>query len=366
MGIIVRGLQKAFAGGSRRQGVKAVDDLSLEVGDGELLVILGPSGSGKTTLLRCIAGLERADAGEIIIDGKTVYSSEKKIWVPAERRGVSMVFQSYALWPHMTVFNNVAYPLKTLGMPKAQLKERVASALEMVGCGHLSQRHPNEISGGQQQRVAVARAIVGGTRVVLFDEPLSAVDARVREDLRHELVALQHDLGFASVYITHDQTEAMAIGHRVAVLSDGRIQQLAEPRELYGRPVSTDVASFMGATNQFSGSITRPAGALLVECGFGAVEVERDAVPVDSKEATLIIRPEHWRISNGKPSAPSNVWPATIDSSIFLGYATEYRARLEGGQSVMVRSDDREPHSGKVWLHVPPAAVYVVGSTKAP
>jgi len=359
MSILVRGLQKSFS--SRRQGVKAVDDLSLEVEDGELLVILGPSGSGKTTLLRCIAGLERADAGTIVIDGRTVYSSEERIWVPPERRGVSMVFQSYALWPHMTVFANIAYPLRTRGTPKQQVRERVMTALEMVGCGHLAQRHPNEISGGQQQRVAVARAIVGGARVVLFDEPLSAVDARVREDLRHELVALQRDLGFASVYITHDQTEAMAIGHRVAVLADGTIKQLARPRELYGRPVSTEVASFMGATNQFSGPVVRrPAGTWTVRSELGPVTVSPDDAPSGDADATLIIRPEHWRITATRPATDDNVWPAVIESSVFLGYCTEYRVRVADDRTVTVRSDDPAPLEGDVWLHVPPSGVRVV------
>ncbi|MES2171662.1 MAG: ABC transporter ATP-binding protein, partial [Actinomycetota bacterium] len=359
MGIIVRGLQKEFGANRGRSDVKAVDDLSLEVEDGELLVILGPSGSGKTTLLRCIAGLERADSGEIEVDGKIVFSSEKKIWVPPERRGVSMVFQSYALWPHMTVFNNVRYPLKVMGVPKAEAAVRVQRVLDMVGCGHLADRHPGEISGGQQQRIAVARAIVGGARVVLFDEPLSAVDARVREDLRRELVELQRELGFASVYITHDQTEAMAIGHRVAVLSGGKILQISSPRELYSRPTSSDVAQFMGATNAFEGTVTssKTAGNLIVASPIGAVEAASEATVAVGSTATVIFRPEYVRLSAARPAEAANVWFGSVESSLFLGHATEYRVLVGTDQTLIVRSTDQDVLDGEVWLHVPPADV---------
>jgi ABC-type Fe3+/spermidine/putrescine transport system ATPase subunit len=240
----------------------------------------------------------------------------------------------------------------------------VAATLDMVSCGELTHRHPNEISGGQQQRVAVARAIVGGSRVVLFDEPLSAVDARVREELRHELVSLQRTLGFASVYITHDQTEAMAIGHRVAVLAEGTIIQLAEPRELYRQPASTEVAQFMGATNQFGGTISDAGdGSWVVETQIGTVAAASSGEPrPGGPTATVIIRPEYWRISAAKPDSATNVWPALIESSLFLGYCTEYRARLGNGHLVTVRSDALTPLRGSAWLHVAPADVRVVAA----
>lgn len=364
MGIIVRGLQKEFGATRGQSEVKAVDDLSLEVEDGELLVILGPSGSGKTTLLRCIAGLERAEAGEIEVDGQTVFSSEKKIWVPPERRGVSMVFQSYALWPHMTIFNNVRYPLKVMGLKKAEAAERVQRALDMVGCGHLTNRHPSEISGGQQQRVAVARAIVGGARAVLFDEPLSAVDARVREDLRRELVELQQELGFASVYITHDQTEAMAIGHRVAVLSAGKILQLSSPRELYRQPATSDVAQFMGATNAFQGAVTSSTtqGNVMVASPIGAVEAASDPGIPAGQTATVIFRPEYVRLTTTRPEATTNVWSGLVESSLFLGYSTEYHVRINDSHTVTVRSSDQDVLDGEVWLHVQPTDVRFTAS----
>ncbi len=365
MRIVVRDLCKTFRDG-RGQVVRAVDHLSLEVDDGELLVILGPSGSGKTTLLRCIAGLERADSGEITVDGRVVYSSERTAWVPPEQRGISMVFQTYALWPHMTAFENVAYPLRTKGAPARAIQERVATALELVGCGSLEGRHPSELSGGQQQRVAIARAIVGGSRVVLFDEPLSSVDARVREELRSELVTLQGELGFSSVYITHDQTEAMVIGHRVAVLSDGRIAQIAPPRELYGFPVSADVAEFMGATNQFPGTVvSRDDQSWRVRTEFGqfvAARTPRD--PEEAATVNLIVRPEDFRLLRAAPGEPAaNSWECSVQRSMFLGFCTEYVLRVNG-QVVTARCAEKAvvADGAAAWLTVAPSDVCVVAA----
>jgi iron(III) transport system ATP-binding protein len=364
--VVVRGLHKTFRSG-RGHAVKAVDDLSIEVDDRELLVILGPSGSGKTTLLRCIAGLERADSGEITVDGRLVYSSERNVWVPPERRGISMVFQSYALWPHLTTFDNVAYPLRARRASAGVIRERVASALKLVGCAGLESRHPSELSGGQQQRVAVARAVVGGSRVVLFDEPLSSVDARVREELRHELVTLQEELGFSAVYITHDQTEAMAIGHRVAVLADGRIEQIAPPRELYDEPASSYVAEFVGVSNRFDGVVESTEGQrITVRTEIGPMISARAAAGfAPGARTTLVFRPEHCRIALAA-GAPQdlNAWQVTVADSLFLGYWTEYRVRV-GASTLLVRTSDRVPmeNGSTAWLTVDPLSVLAVAAS---
>lgn len=363
MRIKVENLTKVFKP-LRAEAVRAVDGVSIDVGDSEFLVILGPSGSGKTTLLRCIAGLERADEGEIFIDGKLVFSAAKGVWVPPERRGVNMVFQSYALWPHMTVADNVAYPLKTRRVRGAQLHAEVERVLTLVGCGGLGRRYPSQLSGGQQQRVAVARAIVGGNKVVLFDEPLSAVDARVRDELRRELVNVQRELEFASVYITHDQTEASMMGHRVAVMSDGKIRRVAPPREIYEDPNSLFVAEFMGATNRFrpvnGAHRSAEEGHVRLALDFGEIEAIT-GLDLDAHSGVVaIFRPERCRISIERPSE-GNVWECVVEESNFLGFCTEYQVRVKDSL-VIVRSMARNVlgEGTRAWLAIDPADVHIV------
>jgi iron(III) transport system ATP-binding protein len=364
MRIQVKNLTKVFKP-RRGEAVRAVDNMSIDVDDAEFLVILGPSGSGKTTLLRCIAGLERADEGEISIDGKLVFSSEKRVWVPPERRNVKMVFQSYALWPHMTVFENVAYPLRTARVRGETVRTEVLKALELVGCGGLDRRYPGQLSGGQQQRVAVARSIVGGSSVVLFDEPLSAVDARVREELRRELVRLQKELGFASVYITHDQTEAAMMGHRVAVLADGKLLRIAAPRELYDSPNSVFVAEFMGAANRFDpvGEVSKASeDRVRVPLVFGEIEAAYHANGSAPDNVVVILRPERCRITPATPpTGHGNIWEAEIEEAMFLGFCTEYLVRA-GDASLYVRSMERRTYEegAKVWLSIEPDDVHLV------
>lgn len=365
MRIQVKNLTKVFKP-RRGESVHAVDSVSIDVDDAEFLIILGPSGSGKTTLLRCIAGLERADEGEIYIDGRLVFSADKRVWVPPDRRGLNMVFQSYALWPHMSVFDNVAYPLRTKRMRGKAVTEEVERALSLVGCGGLEQRYPGQLSGGQQQRVAVARSIVGGNSVVLFDEPLSAVDARVREELRHELVRLQKELGFASVYITHDQTEASMMGHRVAVLANGRIRQIASPREVYERPNSIFVAEFMGAANRFEAASSQVEktddGFVRVPLAFGKIDGRPSLELNGSSDVVVIFRPERCRVTRERPLAGSvNVWECTVDQSLFLGFCTEYQIQVDGVR-VLVRSMERNTMREKTtaWLSVDPDDVLVI------
>ncbi len=339
MKLAIEALSKTFTAG-RGDSVRAVDDLTLEVDEGQFLVVLGPSGSGKTTLLRCIAGLERPDSGEIRIDGRTVYSAHRRVWVPPERRNISMVFQSYALWPHRTVFNNVAYPLRARGFPKGDIPAAVARALETVGCGPLAHRYPSQLSGGQQQRVALARAIVGGSRMILFDEPLSSVDSRVREELRGELGELQRRLRFSAVYITHDQTEAVLLADQLAIFASGRIVQLGPPREVYAHPTTEYAAQFLGAANRYAGTVRSTSGsAVEVDTEIGRLVAYADPAATPGRKVAVIIRPEHCLIQAGKPPAPGpNLREVTVDRSRFLGYCNEYRIRFDGGPAMEIKS----------------------------
>src|SRR5690606_21791699 len=255
--VAITGLHKRFRRGDGSV-VRAIDDVTLSVGRGELVVLLGPSGCGKTTLLRSIAGLEQPDSGEITVSGTTQYSSERGLDVPPERRNISMIFQSYALWPHMTVFDNVAYPLQSRRSrrpAKDELRRRVREALTLVGVPELERQYHSQMSGGQQQRVALARALVSNDEVVLFDEPLSNVDAKVREQLRLELLAMQRSLGFSAVCGTHDQAAAMELAHRIAVIDTGRVAQIGTPQEIYLRPATRYVANFIGASNEVVGRV---------------------------------------------------------------------------------------------------------------
>lgn len=308
----------------------AIDGVSLDVAPGEFVVLLGPSGCGKTTLLRTIAGLERADAGEIDIHGRTVFSDTRRIEMPPEKRNLSMIFQSYALWPHLTVFDNIAYPLRSRGqrLSKAEIGEKVRRIMGMVGIDELGRQYPNQLSGGQQQRVALARALVDGGDLVLFDEPLSNVDAKVRETLRRELLEMQRTLGFAAVYVTHDQNEAMELAHRVAVMGGGRVQQLGAPADIYSRPTSRYVANFIGTTNEIPATVRSIDGDSVVldtETGqaVGVVAVEEIAA---GDEVVACFRPEYAAV--GDRSGEGNVWPAVVERVLFLGAMTETVLRL--------------------------------------
>jgi iron(III) transport system ATP-binding protein len=251
-GVALRRVRKRFAAKDARKDVVAIDDLDLDIGDGELLVLLGPSGCGKTTTLRCIAGLERPDSGVITFGQRTVYDGARRVDTRPSRRDIGMVFQSYALWPHMTVAKNVAYPLRARRVPRADVDHRVTAALELVGCGALAGRLPAQLSGGQQQRVALARALVAEPAVVLFDEPLSNLDARLRDQVRNEVHALHRRLGFTGVYVTHDHSEAIAIADRVVIMCAGRIEQIDRPSEVFLNPTSDYVADFVGFVNSIA------------------------------------------------------------------------------------------------------------------
>lgn len=324
---------------TRHGDVSALGGVSLEVTEGEIMVLLGPSGCGKTTLLRCVAGLETPSSGQISIDGNSVYSSNEGIDVLTEHRKLAMVFQSYALWPHMTVEENVSYPLKTAKVNKAETKDRVRSVLSTVGLDRFIANYPSQLSGGQQQRVALARALVANQGLVLFDEPLSNLDAKVRERLRDELLSLQQKLNFTSLYVTHDRTEATALGHRIAVMEEGAIAQLGSPTEIYNQPQSPYVADFVGSANKLIGQcssvrdgeveIITPVGHVRGATLEGDYEVGQ---PVQ-----IMFRPEHCRLVENTVGA--NVISGEIARSVFLGSHIEYSVAV-GEEEVVVGTMD--------------------------
>ncbi len=309
-----------------------------------MLVLLGPSGCGKTTLLRSLAGLEDPDSGEIVIDGRVVYSAEQRIDMPPEKRGVSFVFQSYALWPHMTVMSNVMYPVRASKIGRREARARAQEALELVGCGLLGARYPAELSGGQQQRVALARAIVAQQSLVFFDEPLSNIDAKVREKLRFELLNVRDAVGFAGVYVTHDQDEAMILGDRIAVMNGGRILQVGAPREVYDRPASRWIADFIGVANFIDGEVVGVSG--------GEVEIRAPWCTVIAGRATASLsvgdrvaaffRPEWARlVQDGMPEG--NYWNCTVLHTIYVGDRTEVILEAEGHRFVVVSPTAHTP-----------------------
>src|SRR5499426_1796585 len=242
--------------------IRAAEEVSFEVPAGKLFTLLGPSGCGKTTTLRSIAGLERPSAGEISVGGTVIYSSRKNVFIPPNRRGLGMVFQSYAIWPHMTVFENAAFPLQVSkkSIPKKSIQERVHRVLKVVALDEMADREATKLSGGQQQRLALARALVMEPPLLLLDEPLSNLDAKLRDRMRTELKRLQRELGITTVYVTHDQSEALALSHQIAVMNGGRIEQVGSPREVYERPCNRFVADFIGTTNFIDAQVIEETG----------------------------------------------------------------------------------------------------------
>ena len=325
--------------------VPAVRGVSFTVNPGEQLTLLGPSGCGKTTTLRAIAGLEQPSAGEIRIGGAPVYSSAERVNIPAEKRGLSMVFQSYAIWPHMTVFENVAYGLRVRRESKAAIAEKVDRALDMVQMRPYRDRGASQLSGGQQQRVALARAFVFSPAVLLFDEPLSNLDAKLRGDMRIELRELQHRLGITSVYVTHDLEEALAMSDRIIVMRDGVIEQIGNPDEIYNLPRNAFVADFVGSANLISGrhkpdldtdglvAIETPSGGIVYGTANGR--------PVGN-DVTVSVRTVHLRVSVDKPPTVRNVWPVQVERSVFQGDFTQVHV-LWGNQRLVIRSAAMEP-----------------------
>jgi len=352
--------------GKRFGDLRAVADLSLSVRQGEILALLGPSGCGKTTTLRMVAGLEDPTEGEIFYDGRIVASASDSRFVPPNKRNMGIVFQSYALWPHMTVFANVAHPLKLRGRPKAEIRQRVASILDTVGMAGFEDRPVPELSGGQQQRVALARAIVYEPRMLLLDEPFSNLDTQLRTQMRLELRTIQRNLGMTTLFVTHDQVEALSFADRIAVLHQGRLMQVGTPQEVYRTPASKTVRDFLGRVISFSGGVTsigkRDASINIPGLGGNSLIVSTSANNIaEGSEVELSIRPEDIEVdpgSNATATAANNRVQATIKTLLFLGDCWE--GVLQAGQeSILLHL----PHTvswtegQQVALFFPPAAL---------
>jgi iron(III) transport system ATP-binding protein len=305
----------------RFKDVVAINRIQLEVSQGELLTLLGPSGCGKTTTLRCIAGLEKPDEGDIVIDGKPMLSQG---FVQPSKRGIGMVFQNYAVWPHMKVFNNVVYGLKLKKMSKQSINEKGQQVLKLVGLDGLENRYPSQLSGGQQQRVALARALVGNPKVLLLDEPLSNLDAKLREELRFEIKSLVKRMGITSVYVTHDQAEAMVISDRIAVMDSGNVVQVGTAREIYEKPANKFVADFIGTMNFMSGKVVEvlPDDGVHVRTEFSdkiLCTAPGNAATSAGDEVYASIRPEDVEIFTDPPQARENLMKGTIAHKAYLG-----------------------------------------------
>jgi iron(III) transport system ATP-binding protein len=312
--VSIRRLSKRFGG---KTPTTAIDDLELEIEPGEFLVLLGPSGCGKTTTLRCIAGLETAEEGSIGFGDRTVFDANKRINIPPNKRNIGMVFQSYALWPHMTVRKNISYPLRTRKIRGAQANEWVEEVAALVDTTPLLDRYPSQLSGGQQQRIALARGLVARPELVLFDEPLSNLDARLRDQVRSEIHELHGRLGFTAVYVTHDQVEALALGDRLAIMNAGRIEQLATPEQTFEEPASEYVAGFIGMANRLV--FERRDGSWTLD--GEPVEGDLDALAGPSRTITARTRAEDIRLVPADEAAPSGSlsFPGTLVDSEFGG-----------------------------------------------
>ena len=337
-------------------GVIAVDNVSLDIAQNEFFALLGPSGCGKTTLLRVISGLDTPTEGQIFIGG------EDMAYTPPNKRPTNMVFQSYAVFPHMTVSDNVAYGLRVVGTPADEVTRRVKEGLEMVKLSHLADRKPDQMSGGQRQRVALARALVKRPKVLLLDEPLSALDAKLREDMRLELTRLQETVGITFIIVTHDQDEALSMASRIAVMEKGAIQQIATPSELYEQPANRFVADFIGKVNLLDASIIGQKGKT-VSCdakGIGKFDVKSEKTC--GATATIAIRPEKLKISTAEPKGAKLVKAkVTIRDVAYYGDTSHVVADTSTGQplEINVQNDSREGGAGvsrgqKVWVHWQP------------
>ena len=337
---------------------------SFEVSEGELFTLLGPSGCGKTTTLRSIAGLEEPDAGRIEIGNAVVFDSDARISMPMYERDIGMVFQSYAIWPHLTVFENAAYPLKVnrrQRFSRSTIEKKVKDVLDIVGMGEYIFRPSTQLSGGQQQRLALARALTREPSLLLLDEPLSNLDAQLREQMRVELKSLQRNSGVTSIYVTHDQSEALAISDRIAVMNQGKIIQIGPPEEIYQRPNSEFVANFIGKTNLFTGEVTGGAtadGYQLVKLGIGQIRCLFTADAPAGSTVSFVIRPENVKISlpHEADEGDTNCVAGCIVSRTYLGEIVEYDVRVSDGKEAIVRvPPERSLKPGdNVKLHLPP------------
>jgi len=351
----LEGLWKTY----RNATEAAVKGLDLEIHDGEIVTLLGPSGCGKTTTLRLVAGLETADAGTILFGDRVIVDPARGISLPPDKRHVGMVFQSYAIWPHMTVEQNVAFPLKAQKkIPASAMKAKVDRALELVGMDGYQKRPAPLLSGGQQQRVALARALVAEPSVLLLDEPFSNLDAKLREQMRVEVKLLQKRVGVAVLFVTHDQTEALGLSDRIAVMKLGVIQQFGSPRRLYEQPANEFVRDFVGKTILFRGTIVSrddDGVAVRLDGAQGGAIRALDTAGTGAKPGDAIcvaIRPEDLDVTPATGEAPSGALTGLAEASLFVGERVEYQVRIEGQGTILIYGDrhDRARAGARAWL----------------
>src|SRR5882757_7066929 len=357
------GLVKSFT--SHGEVVQAVKGVDMKIAEGEFFSMLGPSGCGKTTTMRMIAGFDEPTEGEIFLQGKNV------VGVPPNKRDVNMVFQSYALFPHMSVLENVAFGLRRKGVSKADAARRAGEMLEIVDLKGREKRRPRELSGGQQQRVALARALVNRPRALLLDEPLAALDLKLRQAMQVELKRIQREVGINFVFVTHDQGEALTMSDRIAVMSNGVVEQLGTAREIYERPATKFVASFIGTSNLFAGTVREVSeGTAVITAGAD----ERILVPVQGGQCTaggeleLTVRPEKMRISTAPPHDSDCAVRGVVLEVVYLGTSTNYNVKTSTGADVTVftqnatSADDVAVRGDSVWLSWEPRHSYAIGA----
>jgi iron(III) transport system ATP-binding protein len=340
--------------------VKAAQNVSINVPEGHLFTLLGPSGCGKTTTLRSIAGLERPKSGDISVGDTVVYSSRRNVFVPPNQRGFGMVFQSYAIWPHMDVFTNTAFPLQVgkIRYSRDQIEAKVMRVLKAVQLDHLRDREATKLSGGQQQRLALARALVMEPKLLLLDEPLSNLDAKLRELMRFELKRLQRELRITTIYVTHDQSEALALSHQIAVMNQGHIQQIGSPREIYERPQNQFVADFVGSTNFIDGTVVSresEEGYYVIETEIGKLRSHSVEPVAPGDKVVLSVRPEDVELTETRPDAV-NSWHAMVDQKVFLGEAMDFRVKIND-RVLLSRTHPsvRTPIGQQVWARIEPS-----------
>jgi len=346
--LVIEGLTKWFGGKA------AVDAVSLSIDDGEFVSLLGPSGCGKSTTLQLIAGFEQADAGRILFDGEDVAP------LPPERRDLGMVFQSYALFPHMTVAQNLAFGLEMRRVGKVEIRKRVDRALEMVRLSEMADRFPRALSGGQQQRVALGRALIIEPRILLLDEPLANLDAKLRDEMREFIVGLQRRVGITTIFVTHDQSEAMTMSDRVVVMFDGRVAQSGAPREIYERPAGMEVANFIGQANFLPATIVADEGRLMARTVLGVRELLPGTGLEPGGTVSVLIRPEALTLAGADDAG---VVQATVDSISYSGNFTLYRVRLPRGEMVNIQAPGpgRQARGDAVGLRLALAPLWPIG-----
>lgn len=338
---------------------RAVDNFSLSVEEGEFVALVGPSGCGKTTTLRCIAGFIPVDGGEIVLNDRVI--SSNKFMMPPESRNMAMVFQSYAVWPHKTVFKNISFGLELRKRPKSEIRDRVMESLELTKLKGFEKRFPNELSGGQQQRVSLARGLVVEPEILLLDEPLSNLDATLREEMRFDLREIQQKLKITSIYVTHDQAEAMVIADRIVVLKDGKIEQIGNGKSIYHYPESRFVASFVGTSNLLIGSIQEIKGtSFIIKFDTGIVmkinQMESGSMPSEDARVTISIRPESIEIESDKMEKSDNIYNGKIINKTFLGNFYDYRVKVQDEFFRVQTNSHKEFDIGSdVWIYIDPS-----------